>query len=80
MLSSRNPRDSLYSTDAGQVLYKVNKSKSSVTSLRKAVGYESFALYAEVEFHTFKPTLFRFNNTEVSIDKLFWKEGLFNPK
>jgi hypothetical protein len=80
ILSSHNPRNTLYSTEAGQVLYKADKSGSRVTSLRKAVGHESFALYAEVEFHTFRSTHFRFGNVDVSVDEFFHKEGWFNPK
>ncbi|XP_006458731.1 hypothetical protein AGABI2DRAFT_115754 [Agaricus bisporus var. bisporus H97] len=80
ILSSQNPRDSYYSTDAGQVIYKVNKSGSSVTTLRKAVNNDHFALYAEVEFHTFRSTRFRFQNRDVSVDDHFRKEGWFNPR
>lgn len=81
ILSSHNPRDSLYSTEAGQNLYKVNKSGSGIMTVRKAVSKPEshFACYAEVEFHTFRSTRFRYNNIDVSVDEYFRKEGLFNP-
>ncbi|XP_006458730.1 hypothetical protein AGABI2DRAFT_115753 [Agaricus bisporus var. bisporus H97] len=80
ILSSHDPRDSDYSTDAGQVIYKVNKSGPSVTTLRKAVNNDHFAQYAVVEFHTFRSTRFRFQNRDVSVEDHLRKEGWFSPR
>jgi hypothetical protein len=34
-----------------------------------------FAFYAQVEFHTFQSTRFRYNGLDVPVDEFFRKEG-----
>jgi hypothetical protein len=144
ILSSRHPRNSVYSTEEGQVLYKVNKPKQlgcGVATIRKAVktvngvwegdlefklGPKStlldkeaqekdelnqddhysidcqddpfsnqdsgddepgpstnespaaeghFAFYAQVEFHPFALSRFRYNYLDIPVREFFRKEG-----
>lgn len=146
ILSSHHPRNSTYSTEAGQILYKVDKPLklgNSVATIRKAVGTVNgvwqgdeseskarakssfsdkeaverekddlvyggrssadsrdelfadsdsedevgsstrgvpvleghFAFYAQVEFHTFASTRFRYNGLDVPVSEYFRKEG-----
>ncbi|EKM83257.1 hypothetical protein AGABI1DRAFT_104959 [Agaricus bisporus var. burnettii JB137-S8] len=148
--SSRHPRNSAYSTETGQMLYKVDKPHkfgSSIATIRKAVktidgvwqgdldskyagesflvdngemiaGEQNelekksgerrsmdsqdapfadtdsekdnllgrstnglpvlegnFAFHAQVEFHTFNSTHFRYNNLDIPVNRYFCKEG-----
>jgi hypothetical protein len=144
IISTRHPRNSTYSTETGEILYKVDKPLklgSSVATIRKAVGtvngiwhdgpehskvrarspihdndsememddlthddsrrpvspddeafadsdseddpsgneaptFEGrFAFYAQVDFHTFQSTRFRYNGLDVPISEYFRKEG-----
>ncbi|XP_006458728.1 hypothetical protein AGABI2DRAFT_176960 [Agaricus bisporus var. bisporus H97] len=152
ILSSRHPRNSRYHTEAGQVLYKVDKPRnvrSSIATIRKAINTSNgvckgnftirdrpplpdrhhlnhterekdevpedirrrsvdshdapfadsdsedeveprqsmsgshvmhmmeghFAFYAQVEFHSFSSTRFRYNSLDVSVSEYFRKEG-----
>jgi hypothetical protein len=146
ILSSRHPRNCLYSTEAGQILYKVDKPRSThsnVATIRKAVNTLNgvgkgsfniqdksppadedhiirkkeetakdhhrrsidshdapfadsedeveegsrpslsglhvmeghFAFYAQVEFHTFSSTRFRYNSLDMPVSEYFRKEG-----
>lgn len=110
ILSSEHPRNSSYSTETGEVLYKIDKPvkiTSDVATIRKAVrtvngvwhgdsnGPSSspshgrgngsgsgapvfeghFAVYAQVEFHDFGSTRFRYNGLDVKDSDFFRKQG-----
>lgn len=101
-MSSARPRNCTYSSEAGQVLYKVDKPSSlddnGTATIAKHTGevngtYQSgsantklhagelplseghFTFYAQIEFHTWRSSRFRFNGHSISVDDYFRKDG-----
>ncbi|KXN82686.1 hypothetical protein AN958_02251 [Leucoagaricus sp. SymC.cos] len=79
ILSGDRPRNSDYSTESGQILYKVDKPSNVLTegtaTIRKLDGpYPGhFPFYAQVEFHSIRSTRIRFNGFDLSEDDYFRK-------